>query len=376
MNLAFTLSKLLDASHLLKDKFAEKHITRPNGKAIGQQACAEYLCQALFSKPYGEVKDMLEKTSNSSQESSDICPRPEVYIFHYGSDAVLAQLVTTGSNIRSEWVIEKVRDRGTGTELETGLDDMKQRASALAKAKGTQFCEVTLPEILSSEWEYVDILNLATEMGYKTRRTNLLDVLMQDADKKLFINDLHCPYSLNGNWQSEVQEVAEENLNDSDPSENLDPLDHVIWHAETSSYNGYDKFAFYYTPKELMQAEQVIGDPTTWIVTDIHDATQSRIQVIIVPSSNQNPVQNTQSEKKTLSADDIEAIFDRQPVYSSATGQQLTFLPHGDNALLLAKEIDTEEDYTMDIHSLHGELDGDNLTLIDDDSTVELTLKP
>ena len=253
MHININEQTLLDSAHRVKDFLKKKGITR-NGKPIGMAFCRAMLTEGLLSRTYEEL-------SNTGQLTSDVpdtktkASAPQVCLLWYGAEAVLAKVVSCGDEKKPVFSLKYVRCQGAGTDLEVSINELHRQGEVLAKEMGTTLGEYTLPEVLGDEWEYDDVLEFASDLGYGQPQLNLLETLDSD-DLMLTINGIPSPYRIDGDWFQTVVDAAQEAAEDAFESDGTLPessesyaarlrgaMHHVIWHAEgRNERNLYEHF--------------------------------------------------------------------------------------------------------------------------------------
>jgi len=284
MHININEQTLLDSAHRVKDFLKKKGITR-NGKPIGMAFCRAMLTEGLLSRTYEEL-------SNTGQLTSDVpdtktkASAPQVCLLWYGAEAVLAKVVSCGDEKKPVFSLKYVRCQGAGTDLEVSIDELHRQGEVLAKEMGTTLGEYTLPEVLGDEWEYDDVLELASDLGYGQPQLNLLETLKAD-DITITINEVHSLYHIDGDWFQTVVDAANEAAEDEFESEGT-PIDssesytarlrgamkHVVWHAECEKNQAlYEHFI---TLEMIAKATSPDGGKT-WFLPVSEDGEESLV---------------------------------------------------------------------------------------------------
>jgi hypothetical protein len=256
MNITLSEQKITDAAHRIKTLFANKDITR-KGKPIGANFCQQIITQGLLDKPFEEVLALLAKdtpvVNNNTLDAN-------VFVFKYGSDAILAYV----NNSTDEPTLDYYVSRAVGTDMELSENEIYRQAESLAHIKGTRVETVYLPEILTDEWEYDEVMQLATAMQYHMRSTTLLDVFSQD-DIKVFIDDNHTVYLPSDEWTREIITVSENLHEDGDFTLEAALKEVTAWMPEYVDED-YGLHEFYFSVHDLVNATPVDGKKNVWVI--------------------------------------------------------------------------------------------------------------
>ena len=206
----------------------------------------QFMSQAFFDKPFEELR----ATLLSNELPAKVVPKPTisdiplVILAHYGSESVLI--------VKGEYQVS----RAIGTDMEISAQEIRNQADNMARVLNSHVEQAYLPVILAEDWEYEDIVKLATDMGYGMVAETIFD-LLENYDIKIFINGIHTGYQPNDQWKSEMASEY-----DADDKDN-DARDHMIWSPEIHT-NQSDYFQeFYFSFNELCNATYT---KTGWIV--------------------------------------------------------------------------------------------------------------
>lgn len=269
MNITLSQKKLRDGAQRLKTYLADKDITR-NGKPIGANFCQQLLTVGLLDKPLEEVLKLLGSTTPATQNIN-----AGVLVLSYGSDHVLVYRHTDADGTKS---LQYYTSRAIGTDMEITEDAIYAQADTLAHTFNTTVMSVQLPEILHDDWEYEDIIALATAMRYNETSQTLLDVLT-DTDKKIFINGHHANYGLSDEWFRELPDVAESLYDEGEPTFK-DILAAVIaWMPEYTTED-HDLYEYFFSVDDLINATPVPNSKNTWRVEQ-KDANNTPFYVLV-----------------------------------------------------------------------------------------------
>jgi hypothetical protein len=248
MNIRLNKTKLSQAAKTLKSQFASKNVTR-NGQPIGLQFCYEMVCQSLLSKPYGEVKNLIDKSANptKTQPRNSYLTSISVYLFHYNLDTVLAHTDNTGELVY-------VNCTEVGTDLEISQKQIQEQAKRLAEIFKTEVISYDIPPVLDAVWEADDLFKAIKEMGFIGNKFSLLNILEQNPEH-IFINEHHYGYGLNGDWKDVISD---------DEISFEEAMEAVIWIVEIKINN--QPIELYVTLKELLQAHPLDEFGQEWMV--------------------------------------------------------------------------------------------------------------
>jgi hypothetical protein len=262
-----TNSKIRDISHAMKDQLAARNITDAQGKPVGFALSLQIFSQAVFNKPFEEVRVHLDNNAGNN-----LLPvftnQAERYatnaaLLHYGQDIALVVKDTQGF-----FDIRAVRDCGTGSSIEWSTPALKRMA--LTAAEGLTVRDIHLHELLPDGWDFNDVLKLALNLNYLSDNflstgEHLLDSLenLDELNRPTILIDGRITYGLNGDWHAEVQDLFE---NEDDEFE--DPLKHCIWFAEAQE--GHVKFEYSFTLEDVCNAVKS-GSGNTWLLRDHAD---------------------------------------------------------------------------------------------------------
>lgn len=130
------------------------------GRPVSHAWMLEALSQALWQKPYGEVKATLlqDNPASHTEVPSSLNKAGRVHILKYGNEEIL---LLDGEYVAGNY---------PGTDLETPEFVIREQAETLARSHGTFVKTVVLPEVLPEEYETDDIIKLADRLGYQNAR--------------------------------------------------------------------------------------------------------------------------------------------------------------------------------------------------------------
>lgn len=212
---------------------------------VKHQSSLQSLSQSLFGKPYEEIRETL-----LADKAQDVTTAHNVTVLHYGSESLL---MCDGNYITGRY---------PGTDMEIPLRTLLDQGHTLAAQHTTTLKEVTLPAILSPDYETDDIINLALKMGFMKDHPSIFDYFdaMDSGKERLFIYNNYCGYSLNGYYYGELEIAAE---NDEDPDET------VIWMPEYDSEG--ERHEYFITFGALCKATTQDGGRNWLIQQPDHD---------------------------------------------------------------------------------------------------------
>lgn len=216
-----TIKKIKNSAKRLKTIINE--IEKP----INYNQALQIQSQSLFAKSYEEIKETIlkEKTENTYNQP--------VFIFVYQSESIVV--------FNEEYVTQT----NIGTESEISYKSLYSMAESLAAINNTSVVKNSLPHVLNEDWEVEDVILLAKKMHFFNQHNIFLEL---ESDCKIFINDMHCPYALNGDWESEIE--------DNEDGENM-----CVWYPEMTHFDSF--YEFFISFKDLCDAVYSDG---TWLI--------------------------------------------------------------------------------------------------------------
>jgi len=287
MNITLSEQKITEAAHRIKTLFANKNITR-NGKPIGANFCQQIITYGLLDKPFEEVLKLLAR-EEIPLANNVLDAKVFVFKFKYGSDALVAYV----NELSGEPILEYLLSQAVGTDMEISESEIYHHAESMAKMKCTTVETVHLPEMLSEDWEYEEVLLLATAMQYHQRSTTLLDELSRN-DIKVFIDDNHCPYLPSDQWGRDLISVSEDMREDEAFSFEAAMKEVTAWMPEfTDEDNNF--YEFFFSVDDMVNATRIDGSENKWSIG--HDIGNDTIEYVIVTLFKET---NTPAKRATL----------------------------------------------------------------------------
>ena len=208
-----------------------------NNSNISYNQALQHLSQALFQKPFEEIKSTM-----FNEDCSESAYDP-VLILHYGSESILSYQGNFISQLN------------VGTPSEISLDLLISTAKSTADSNNTEIKQEFLPEILGEEWEVYDVINFAEKLGLFKYEKSILDCFESARVVSLNRNPT---YTLDGDWEDQLSDMI-------DSGEN--PFMHYIWSAEWVE-NDYTKREFYFSLANILDALPQNNDFTEWKIKD------------------------------------------------------------------------------------------------------------
>lgn len=232
LTLTLDEARFKEITRRLTDTLAQKDIT------LKHQSALQAMSQALFGKPYEEIKATLLLDSAPAQASN-------VTLIHYRGESIL---MLNGRYITGAF---------PGTDLETPYPILESQGHALASSHDTTLKVMTLPEILAPDFETDDVIALANKMGFLSAHPSIFEMFdrVDTGEKAIFLDDMHCPFSLNSDYYSELESALDEDGSEDDVT---------IWMPEMSTNEGF--FEFFVTFGQLCQAT-TDDNGKTWVVS-------------------------------------------------------------------------------------------------------------
>lgn len=254
MKITLSQDKLRDGAQRLKTYFENKNVTR-NGKPIGVNFCQQILTVGLLDRPFEAVSALLDAPSPTPA----IDTTADVLLLHYESETVIAYRTYYDHDALNYFTC-----RSVGTDMEVSVDEIHRQAQALAGTRNTNVADIELPTILRDDWEYDDIISLATAMGYHKPSQTLLDALA-NTDKKIFIDGHHVDYGLSDEWFRELPDVAESLYDEGEPTLNDILAAVMAWMPEYTN-DDLALYEYFFSVYDLINATPVPDCDNTWLV--------------------------------------------------------------------------------------------------------------
>lgn len=228
---------------LLKDLHSSLGIDK---SALSNNQLLQKLSQAFFSKPFEEIQKTIFNESNEVSDNGV----SRVFIFHYGGESILS--VDGCFDIST-------CEPGADGHKKIEFNDLFSEAEKVAKKLNAfPFSEVTLPEILESDWIEEDVITLAKKIGYFKYQTTLFGLIDSNTTKN-FIDGEYVPFSLDGEWEEKMigehEEYPEEKIGDC-----------FIWSAEVGTNKSPDFKEYFFTFNDICNA--VLRDDGSWLIKE------------------------------------------------------------------------------------------------------------
>jgi hypothetical protein len=240
MSYEITQEKLTKANKLL---LKDLHNTLGIDKTVlSNNQLLQKLSQALFSKPYEELKETLLLVENKN-----LLEVPKVFLLYYSKEIVMT---LNGAFYKSTCLDD---DNDLTEEI------FEQQAYDLAKHHKSSVDYAYLPEIITIKddgFDYADVILIAKEMGYFKYKKTIFELIQND-NSKVFIDGEHTHFKLDGEWESEM--VSEWD-GESDISS------HTIWNTEVGDSKSHNFREFYFSFKNLCDA--YLKDDGSWIIKE------------------------------------------------------------------------------------------------------------
>lgn len=215
------------------------------GFTTSHLSALQIMAQAIFGKPYEEIKPLLQDTA-TPEPATSIAGSDIVTILHYGSEKLLMR--------NSEYITGNY----PGTDMAIPDQAFNEQAHMLANQLGTTLREVSLPSILAPGYETDDIIALAERMGDLQSTPSIFSCFEQA--NIILLNGGFTVCGLNGDYVNELEAVAE-NAEDDSEIDNC-----CIWMPEYTE--GFALYEFYVSFDQLCQATSDDGGKTWHIPYD------------------------------------------------------------------------------------------------------------
>lgn len=234
ITLTIDQDRIKDMARRLSASLAKNKITLPH------QTTLQLVSQTLFGKPYEEIKETLLQTAPVT------LIKKHVTIIRYCGEHILM--------LDDTYITSTCQ----GTDMEISLSALQAQAKNLAAMYDCNIVNVTPPKILGEEASNEDIMALVEKMGYFKPYPSIFTCFSQvdSGKKRVLINDNKALYSLNGEFELEMEAAAD----DGD-----DPLEHCIWMPETSDLEG--NYEFFFSFNDICSAV-TYDEGKTWIIHD------------------------------------------------------------------------------------------------------------
>lgn len=218
----------------MKSRMVAEMIKR--GFPIKNHQAQQVLAVALYDKSYKEVSEIHLKSA--------VIELKNVSILKYGNESILT---LNGAYINATF---------PGTDLEISYDSLMSVAYSLASQFGTEVKEITLPDILASDYQTEDVIELAKKMGYCTLVPSIFECIEKAGNgaSKVFIDGMYCKYGLNDDFVGDLQSAADDGE---------DPFDVPVWTVDLSS--GSKEYEYFILFDDLCNAITKDGGKT-WML--------------------------------------------------------------------------------------------------------------
>lgn len=218
---------------LLKDLHASLGIDK---SVLSNNQLLQKISQAFFSKPFEEVqKTIFNEVSNVYE---NLVPR--VFLLDYGSENIL---VVDGDFESATY---------NGSDQQVDFNQIYDEAKCLAKRMNSKLKQVSLPSVLSDDWQYDDVIKLAEKMGYFKYDKTFFDII-EETNVRRFIDGEHTNFSLDGDWESQ--------LDDYD-----DYGDVIIWSPEIGTNKDLSYKEYFFTFEDICSAK--LKNDGSWVLMD------------------------------------------------------------------------------------------------------------
>lgn len=235
---------------LTEDKFtsANKALIKDLHKTLGiskqelsQMQLLEKMSQAFFGKPFGEVQKTL-LAANSEEVVSNAIAR--VFLINYGNETILS----VDENFESCTY--------NGSDMQRCKSDLEDEAERIASRLNSFVKEISVPKLLDEDYNYEDVVDIAEEMGYFKHTETLFD-LIDNSNSKVFIDGDYVPFSLDGEWMTEIVDEYDDEYCD-------DIGDYCIWHPEVGTSKDMSHKEFYFTYNDIKNAR--LQEDGSWLI--------------------------------------------------------------------------------------------------------------
>lgn len=186
--------------------------------------CLQLISQSFFSKSFEEIKKTLLNDNSKKNQN-------KVFLIHYNN-----QILLTLNNL---YILD--------LNSNISINDIYSEANKLAEDYSCLVNKIYLPLLFGDQVTSADdILSLTKKMGYFDNKETIFDLLNKN-NIKIFVNDIHCPYTISEDWHDKCFDEGEEAC---------------IWFIEMQE--GFEYYEFFITFKELCNA--YTEDYITWFI--------------------------------------------------------------------------------------------------------------
>ena len=160
-------------------------IEKRTGNKVSHMQSIQILSQALFSKPYEEIKETLFKEKEEKQEV--------IVLVEAGSATILYD--------ENGWVSGDY----PGTDMCIGEKAFKKEAETLANKLNAKPIQMQIPVADMEDYEDDDVFNRIQYMNLFHPEDSLIFQLAKCDFNMIVVNSMHCKNGLNSDWVTDVE---------------------------------------------------------------------------------------------------------------------------------------------------------------------------
>lgn len=160
-------------------------IEKRTGNKVSHMQSIQILSQALFSKPYEEIKETLFKEKEEKQEV--------IVLVEAGSATILYD--------ENGWVSGDY----PGTDMCIGEKAFKKEAETLANKLNAKLIQMQIPVADMEDYEDDDVFNRIQYMNLFHPEDSLIFQLAKCDFNMIVVNSMHCKNGLNSDWVTDVE---------------------------------------------------------------------------------------------------------------------------------------------------------------------------
>ena len=160
-------------------------IEKRTGNKVSHMQSIQILSQALFSKPYEEIKETILKEQSEKQKV--------IILADVGGSTIIYD--------ENGWI----NGSSPGTDMYLGEKAIRKEAETLANKLNAKLIEMQIPVADMEDYEDDDVFNRIQYMNLFNPEDSLIFQLEKCDYNMIIVNSMHCKYGLNSEWVSEVE---------------------------------------------------------------------------------------------------------------------------------------------------------------------------
>lgn len=203
-------------------------IEKRTGNKVSHMQSIQILSQALFSKPYEEIKETLFKEKEEKQEV--------IVLVEAGSATILYD--------ENGWVSGDY----PGTDMCIGEKAFKKEAEIFASKLGAKLVEMQIPVADMEHYEDTDVFNRIQYMNLFNPEDSLIFQLTKCDFDMIIVNNMYCKFGISSDWINEVENGGYHN---------------PIWLPEMKDGMG-GFYEFFFSFEEICNAKKT--DEKEWLI--------------------------------------------------------------------------------------------------------------